>query len=543
MLLLWLACWVQQEELGETGLVSEGDTDTDTDTDTDSDTGETGCSGVWYRDEDGDGYGNSDLSSDACEAPEGYVAVNGDCNDQDPGYNPGARDPCRDGVDRNCDGQDPDACTPEGLIIAGDGSHRLWTSQVSSSYFGASVALGDVDGDEQVDQLVGTIEHTPPDGPGRVDVWSALAEGEPSFTLNGDVDLGRFGYRLDIGDPGDGAVLLVASGTYPWDGSATEARGKVWVYDLPLGAGSSPSQTLEGSYGGDYFGGMVEAGPVSLVGAHLVDTDRDGCPEGELRVWTDGSFTLASPDTVIQGRCSSVTWGMGFGSLGDVDGDGAPDLAWGRAATADLTGSAQVLLDVRGHPGTVTSEDADVSVLGANEGDRAGHVVRLADVDGDGYAELLVAARDAQGGTGVVYLLEEHAVDGTIEDQATATWVGTAPQQHGYFGSLLTDIGDLDGDGLEDIAISESTWGEPETGRTDGRLHVFHGAVDLSGVEEADLLVQGPDNDNCGLGADAADVDGDGFSELAVTCWQSSLGGPSFSGAVLLIGGGGPNGL
>ncbi len=42
----------------------------------------------WYRDRDGDGFGDDADSTSACTAPPGYVALNGDCDDGDPSLNP-----------------------------------------------------------------------------------------------------------------------------------------------------------------------------------------------------------------------------------------------------------------------------------------------------------------------------------------------------------------------------------------------------------------------------------------------------------------------
>jgi hypothetical protein len=55
----------------------------------------------YYRDEDGDRFGNDDIVLVACLAPAGYVEVGGDCNDQDQENYPGGMEIC-DGQDNNC---------------------------------------------------------------------------------------------------------------------------------------------------------------------------------------------------------------------------------------------------------------------------------------------------------------------------------------------------------------------------------------------------------------------------------------------------------
>lgn len=69
------------------------------------------CNGVsdetggitYYRDEDGDGYGDIANTITSCSLPGGYVADSTDCNDTDATINPAATEIC-DGKDNNCDG-------------------------------------------------------------------------------------------------------------------------------------------------------------------------------------------------------------------------------------------------------------------------------------------------------------------------------------------------------------------------------------------------------------------------------------------------------
>lgn len=58
---------------------------------------------TWYRDEDLDGFGSDTDTKQSCSQPPGYVAIGGDCNDQQAQIFPGEQEQC-DGIDNDCDG-------------------------------------------------------------------------------------------------------------------------------------------------------------------------------------------------------------------------------------------------------------------------------------------------------------------------------------------------------------------------------------------------------------------------------------------------------
>jgi hypothetical protein len=67
----------------------------------------------WWPDDDGDGYGNGELTPiEDCAAPPGTVPDATDCDDGDPAIHPGADDPPQDGIDADCDGGDGDPTLP-----------------------------------------------------------------------------------------------------------------------------------------------------------------------------------------------------------------------------------------------------------------------------------------------------------------------------------------------------------------------------------------------------------------------------------------------
>jgi hypothetical protein len=60
---------------------------------------------TWYRDLDGDGYGDINIAWDKCAQPAGYVPDNTDCDDFYFNVNPGMNEICTDGLDNDCDGE------------------------------------------------------------------------------------------------------------------------------------------------------------------------------------------------------------------------------------------------------------------------------------------------------------------------------------------------------------------------------------------------------------------------------------------------------
>ena len=97
-------------------LCNEVDDDCDGEIDEDASDAET-----WYADLDGDGYGGTRFTTEACEAPGGYTSDSSDCDDLDDSAYPGGTEVCDD-ADNDCDGDtDEDAADQETWYADTDG--------------------------------------------------------------------------------------------------------------------------------------------------------------------------------------------------------------------------------------------------------------------------------------------------------------------------------------------------------------------------------------------------------------------------------------
>ncbi len=83
----------------------------------------------WYKDVDGDGYGDSNYTLKKCNLLPGYASISGDCKDNHPTINPNMIEEC-DNIDNNCDGNVDEGITPKDCSTdCGQGTEKCFNGK------------------------------------------------------------------------------------------------------------------------------------------------------------------------------------------------------------------------------------------------------------------------------------------------------------------------------------------------------------------------------------------------------------------------------
>jgi hypothetical protein len=207
------------------------------------------------------------------------------------------------------------------LLGNGDGTFQPAVVYSSGGYYAYSVAMGDLNGDGKLDLAVANAGENLK-GTGSVGVL--LGNGDGTFQPPVVYDSGGYGAdSVAIGDVnGDGTPDLVVANLYQ-SGGANSSAGVL----LGNGDGTfQPAVTYDsgGSFGFSVaVGDLRGKGTLDVVVADECEGNNGGCPTqnaiGVLLGNGDGTFQSAV-------NYPSVGWGYDAVAIGDVNGDGIPDL-------------------------------------------------------------------------------------------------------------------------------------------------------------------------------------------------------------------------
>ncbi len=404
----------------------------------------------------------------------------------------------------------------------------------------------DVNGDGFDDLVVGAPEASPGSrqNAGTVSVFLGSASGigsTPARVLEGVAEGDQFGRTVaSAGDVnGDGFADLVVAAQQASPGGRMNAGTATVFLGSALGIMLAPAQVLEGGAAGDRLGfSVASAGDVNGDGyADLVVSAAEASPgsrniAGAVNVFHGGGMgIMATPTTVLEGGAAGDRFGFSVASAGDVNGDGYADLVVGAAYASPSgrseAGTASVFL---GSGAGIAAMPAAVRE-GGEAGDLFGGAVASAgDVNGDGYADLVVGAFVASpgarrfAGTASVF----HGSSSGVETGPAAVLEGGA--MFDQFGGSIGSAGDVNGDGYADLAVG-AYQASPGARRNAGTVGVFLGSeLGITAIPTR-VLEGGAGGDGFGYSvAGAGDVNGDSYADLIVGALGASPGGRGGAG-------------
>lgn len=504
-----------------------------------------------YSDGDGDGYASDGaIATSGCPGTGG-VPARGDCDDADVRVHPGAPENCLAAIDSNCDG------AVGGVVCSADGLTSVVMGiddglPIVGSEFPYALSVLDVDGDG-LPEVVASAPY---------DVFLVAGFSAETLRVPGDHFLDEAVFRFQAVHSQLGAALASADvvGDATPDllvgcpsseiGAAAGEGAYVLAIELPAaGRETEADAVLYGVQGDGFFGqSVVRVGEVDGAESVVVGAIYEG---GGGAAWLSAGpwpERAATPVDALESVRLSVPdnddgSGARFGiAATTLRTEAGPLLALGghEAYSGVLVGGA-VALWVPGYDETDVrlSPESGVGRYGAVGGEFFGYAMVSWDDDGDGLDSLVVGAPLAFGqdfNVGAVYVYHQpDTLLGWKAHDADLVFLGDdyndSLDDSPFFGGAVVNAGDMNGDGLADLAMgapnAHGVTHEPQA----GAVYIAPGGIADAewDVEEVTWARYG-DRGGLHVGellAGGSDLDGDGRADLVVGMpgWTAPDGG------------------
>jgi hypothetical protein len=397
-------------------------------------------------------------------------------------------------------------------------------SHQADSEWGAVVATaGDFNGDGYADVILGAPSFN--NGSVMIGAFFVFA-GSPTglqdfsiFPLGSTQQDCRFGAMVGTAGDWDGdgfSELAVAAVRF--DNGQTD-EGRVFVY---AGRGASlgilPTFTAEGTSAQMELGhSAADAGDVNgdgftdvIVGAPGFDNGQTD--EGRASVYLGSASGLATaPAWSVESNLVGEFLGWSVAGAGDVNGDGYADVIVGTADSDGEQERAFVYLGSPTGPATQPSWTGSTSQLDAGYGSA---VAAAGDVNGDGFMDVVVGAPrfdngQADEGRALLYAGSPAGLS------LSPAWTTESNQVGALCGWAVGLAGDVNRDGFSDVLVGAPAFSNGQT--AEGRAFVFLGAA--GGLATSPAWTGESDQAGSFFGGAvswASDVNGDGYSDIAV---------------------------
>ncbi len=293
--------------------------------------------------------------------------------------------------------------------------------------------------DEKIDSSTGTqplkVSTGDLDGDGKPDIITANYSSNTVSVLKNTSTAGNISFDTKEDFTTGSGPGAAATGDLNGDGKPDIATANDWSQSVSVLKNTSTPGTISFASKADFPAGN------SLTNISIADIDGDGRPDIIItnpggggtntsvmrNIGTAGSISFDSPVNLVTGEWPSSI------SIGDIDGDGKPDIA----VTSNFSTFVTVLRNTS-TPGNISFAAKDDYTT---SGDPTGGTI--GDIDGDGKLDIIVT----NGNTPTVSVFKNTSTPGAISFAPKADFAtGSYP--------LGPATGDIDGDGKPDIAVA-----------------------------------------------------------------------------------------
>ena len=374
------------------------------------------------------------------------------------------------------------------VVVSGEASLNLGWS-VSSA--------GDVNGDGYSDVIVGAPGYSLIQGKVHIFFGSPAMDSSADLTITGSTGF-YFGISVstagDVNGDGYDDVIVGAKGL---------SYGKAYIYYGGSSMDGGADLTMVGEAANEELGCSVStAGDVNGDGYSDVIIGAKGYSSstGRADIYFGGASMNNVADVTMTGENVNNLFGVQVSSARDVNGDGFDDVIVGAVSYNSGTGRAYVF-----YGGVTMNNVADVTVTGENQGNYFGQSVSVAgDVIGDGYSDVTVGAPGYNSSSGRCYIFYGSPVMDNVTDV-----IMSGEFANDYFGESVSGAGDVNGDGFADVIVGASGYNNYT-----GRGYIFYGSPAMNNVADVTMTGENT-FDYFGFSvSDAGDINGDGKDDV-----------------------------
>ena len=378
------------------------------------------------------------------------------------------------------------------------------TGAAANNTFGKSVSsAGDVNGDGFSDVIIGANGYSSNTGRAYIFFGGAAMDNTSDVLLTGEAASHNFGVSVSsAGDVNGDGYSDVICGAYGFNSNT----GKAYIYYGGAGMNSAADVMMTGESTFNFFGNSVSsAGDVNGDGYSDVIISAFGYNSftGKAFVYFGGSSMNNIADITMNEDVVNSYFGISVSSAGDVNGDGLSDIVIGAYGYGSNTGRAYF------YDYFMKNEIiSELTLTGESSSNFFGSSVSTAgDVNGDGFSDIIVGAYGYSSTTGRAYIyFGGNTMDNVADVVLSAEASGNA------YGLSVSTAGDVNGDGYSDVIAGASFY---NSGR--GRAYIYFGGNTMNNIADVIMTGAGSSDEFGREVSNAGDLNGDGYSDVAVS--------------------------